>query len=71
VRIAKPILSITTPIGVVWGLLEAYRIHWWLALLMAAMLGVLGALMLMTVRRARAEMRAQCAPSPSLPQRGP
>ena len=69
-RIAKPILSVTTPLGVVWGLLEAYRFHWWLALLMAAMVSVLGAFMLMTVRRVRAESRAQPPATPSPERRG-
>jgi len=54
-RIAKPLLSVLTPIGVVWGLVEAWRFHWWLAVLMAVLLGVISLLMWMTVRRIRAE----------------
>jgi uncharacterized membrane protein len=57
-RIAKPILLVATPIGVALGLVEAWRFHWWLALLMAAMLTVVGSLVWMTVRRIRAESRA-------------
>ncbi|HEX7417669.1 MAG TPA: hypothetical protein VF315_06415 [Steroidobacteraceae bacterium] len=48
----------TTPLGVVWGVIEAYRFHWWLAVLMAAMVSVLGAFMLMTVLCIRAESQA-------------
>src|SRR5258708_2001144 len=31
-KIAKPLLSVSTPIGVGWGVVEAYRFHPWLAL---------------------------------------
>jgi hypothetical protein len=41
-RIAKPLLMISTPIGVAWGLLEAYRLAGGLVILMAAMIGLLG-----------------------------
>ena len=57
-RIAKPILLVSTPVGVAWGLYEAWRVGWWLAALMAAMLAVLGAFSVMTVRRILAERRA-------------
>ena len=40
-RIAKPILLVSTPIGVVWGLYEAYTIRWWLGLLMFGLVGVI------------------------------
>ena len=58
-RIAKPILLVSTPIGVVWGLYEAYTIRWWLGLLMLGLVGVIAAFTAMTVgriRRERAEM---------------
>jgi hypothetical protein len=42
-KIARPLLLVTTPIGIVAGLREAWRFHWWLALLMALLLAVLGA----------------------------
>jgi hypothetical protein len=42
VQIAKPILLITTPVGVGWALLEAWRFHWWLAVLMAVLVGIIG-----------------------------
>jgi hypothetical protein len=57
-RIAKPMLIVSTPIGVAWGLYEAWRVGWWLAALMVAMLTVLGAFSAMTVRRILAERRA-------------
>lgn len=56
-RIAKPILLVSTPLGVAWGLYEAWRVGWWLAALMAAMLTVLGAFSALTVRRILAERR--------------
>lgn len=55
-RIARPILLVTTPIGVIFGLREAWRLAGpKMALLMAAMLAVVGALVWWTVRRIRAE----------------
>ena len=40
-RIAKPLLLVSTPIGVAWGLLEAYRLAGGLVILMAAMVGTM------------------------------
>jgi DNA-binding transcriptional MocR family regulator len=40
-KIAKPLLLVSTPLGVAWGLLEAYRLAGGLAILMAAMIGAL------------------------------
>ncbi|MFM7066800.1 MAG: hypothetical protein ACKO0U_08240 [Gammaproteobacteria bacterium] len=57
-RIAKPILLASTPLGVAWALVEAWRFHWWLAVLMAVLVGVIGAFTWMTVRRIRAERQA-------------
>jgi hypothetical protein len=54
-RIAKPILSVTTPVGVAWGLVEAWRVGPWLAALMAALIAVVGSLVYMTWRRIRQE----------------
>jgi predicted MFS family arabinose efflux permease len=54
-RIAKPILLVATPIGVILGLREAWRFHWWLAVLMAVLVGVISLFMWMTVKRVRAE----------------
>jgi len=56
VRIAKPILLVSTPIGVVFGLREAWRLAGpGMALLMAAMLAVVGGFVWWTVRTIRAE----------------
>ena len=54
-RIAKPILLVITPVGVIWGLIEAGRFHWWLAVLMGALLTVISLFMWITVKRIRAE----------------
>jgi membrane protein implicated in regulation of membrane protease activity len=55
-RIAGPILLVTTPIGVIFGLREAWRLAGpKMALLMAAMLAVVSLLVWWTVRRIRAE----------------
>lgn len=55
-RIARPILLVSTPIGVVFGLREAWRLAGpGMAVLMAAMLGVIAALFWMTVRTIRKE----------------
>jgi hypothetical protein len=42
-RIAKPLLLVSTPIGVVWGLFEAYRLAGGLVILMAALVGTMSA----------------------------
>ena len=54
-RTAKPLLIVMTPIGVAWGLIEAARFHWWLAVLMAALLTVISLFVWSVVRRIRAE----------------
>ncbi|MBC8027916.1 MAG: hypothetical protein H7Y89_18145 [Steroidobacteraceae bacterium] len=54
-RIAKPLLLIITPVGVAWGLVEAARFHWWLAVLMAVLLTVISLFMGSVVRRIRQE----------------
>lgn len=59
-RIAKPILLTTTPLGVLWGLVEAFRFHWWLGLLMAALVGVIAAFSALTVQRIRRDARSGC-----------
>jgi hypothetical protein len=56
VRIARPILLVSTPVGVVFGLREAWRLAGpGMALLMAAMLAVVSAFIWMTVRTIRRE----------------
>lgn len=58
-RIARPLLLVTTPIGVALGLREAWRLAGpGMAVLMAAMLLVVSALVWMTVRRIRREHAA-------------
>jgi len=57
VKIAKPLLLVTTPLGVAIGLREAWRFHWWLALLMAALIGVIAAFLALTLGRIRRERR--------------
>jgi hypothetical protein len=42
-RIAKPILLVSTPLGIVTGLIEAYRMVGGLVIVMFAMMSVLGA----------------------------
>jgi hypothetical protein len=54
-RIAKPMLLVSTPVGVGWGLVEAARFHAWLAALMALLISVVGAFLWMTVSRIRRE----------------
>ena len=56
-RIAKPLLTVTTPVGVVWGLYEAWRVGPWLAALMALLVSVIGGFTFMTWRTIRAEAR--------------
>ena len=56
-RIAKPILAVTTPLGVAIGLYQAWQFGPHLAVLMAIMMGVLGTLVWFTVRRIRAEQK--------------
>lgn len=58
-RIAKPILLVSTPLGVAFGLREAWRLAGpRMTLLMAAMLAVVGAFVWWTVRRIRSEAGA-------------
>jgi len=54
-KIAKPLLLVMTPIGVGWGLVEAWRFHWWLAVLMAFLVGIIGLFTWLTMRRIRAD----------------
>ncbi|MFL6576623.1 MAG: hypothetical protein ACJ8MR_08400 [Povalibacter sp.] len=57
-RIAKPILLVTTPIGLAWGLYEAHQLAGGLVFLMAALIGVITVAMIsvvLTIRRERRE----------------
>lgn len=68
-KIAKPLLLITTPIGLALGLYEGYRLAGGLVFLMAAMMGVIAVAMgsvVLTIRREReAERRRNDEPPPS------
>ena len=55
-RIAKPLLLVTTPIGVAWGIYEGYHLAGGLVILMIAMvllITVAMATIVVTVRRER------------------
>ncbi len=58
-RIAKPLLLITTPVGVAWGLYEAWRLAGGLVFLMAAMLTVISVAIGSVVLTVRKERRAE------------
>ena len=63
-RIGKPLLLITTPIGVLGGLYEAHRLAGGLVFLMVAMLGVISAAIgsvVFTIRREKAAEVAAAA----------
>ena len=60
-RIAKPILLVSTPVGVALGLFEAYRLAGGLVFLMVAMLGVVTAAAGTVVSTVRREQRAELA----------
>ncbi len=55
-KIAKPLLLVSTPLGMVTGLIEAYRMVGGLALLMFAMMALMTVAMagvILTIRRER------------------
>ncbi|HWK75533.1 MAG TPA: hypothetical protein VNQ81_14745 [Povalibacter sp.] len=57
-KIAKPLLLVTTPIGLALGLYEAHRLAGGLVFLMAALIAVIGVAMasvVLTIRRERRE----------------
>lgn len=61
-KIAKPLLLISTPIGVAGGLHEAWRLAGGLVFLMLAMLLVVSAavgMLVLTIRREQREQRAR------------
>jgi hypothetical protein len=55
VRIAKPLLLVTTPLGLLIGLEEAYRLAGGLVVLLAALIGMFGIAILGVVRVVRRE----------------
>ena len=67
-KIAKPLLLVSTPVGVVWGLLEAYRLAGGLVILMAAMVGMLAAAAGTVVAAIRRERASERLAHPSQPK---
>jgi flagellar basal body-associated protein FliL len=60
-RIAKPLLLITTPIGLIGGVHEAFRLAGGLAFIMIALILVVGAavgMLVLTIRKEEAAARA-------------
>jgi hypothetical protein len=66
-NIAKPLLLVSTPLGVAWGLLEAYRLAGGLVILMAAMIGTLAAAAGTVVAAIRREKAAEVRARSSVP----
>lgn len=65
-RIAKPLLLVSTPIGVVMGVYEAFRLAGGLAFLMIALLLMISAafgMLVMTIRKEEAQLREAAAKS--------
>lgn len=58
-RIAKPMLIVSTPIGVAGGLYEAWRLAGGLVFLMAALVALIGAAMGSLIYVARRERHAE------------
>jgi hypothetical protein len=58
-RIAKPMLIVSTPIGVAGGLHEAWRLAGGLVFLMAVMVAFIGAALGSIIYVARRELRAE------------
>jgi hypothetical protein len=56
-RIAKPLLLVSTPVGMVTGLIEAHRLVGGLAIVMFGMMAVLGAAAATVVLAIRKEKR--------------
>ncbi len=54
-RLAKPMLLTLTPLGVLWALVEAAQFHWWLAVLMGALIGVISIFTVITLRRIKSD----------------
>ena len=68
-RIAKPLLLITTPIGVAGGVYEAFRLAGGLAFIMVALLLMISAaigMLVMTIRKEEAQRRDAEARSASI-----
>jgi hypothetical protein len=59
VKIAKPLLLVTTPVGLAWGLYEGYRLAGGLVFLMAALVAVIAVAMGSVILTIRKERRAE------------
>jgi hypothetical protein len=70
-RIAKPLLLVSTPIGVAGGLYEAFRLAGGLAFIMVALIAVIGTAMAMLVATIRRERRDELAREEPLPASDP
>ena len=60
-KIAKPMLLVSTPLGIAFGLFEGYRLAGGLVVLMAAMIGVIAVAAGSVVGTVRREQRAERA----------
>ena len=60
-RIAKPLLLVSTPLGVGFGIYEAFRLAGGLAFLMIALVTVIGVAMGTVVATVRREKREEAA----------
>ncbi|MES1195848.1 MAG: hypothetical protein ABUL58_02785 [Steroidobacter sp.] len=58
-RIAKPLLLVSTPAGVIWGLVVAYQMKPWLGWLMLCLVTIIGIFIGYTVAVIRREQRNQ------------
>jgi hypothetical protein len=70
-KIAKPLLLVSTPLGIITGLIEAYRMVGGLAILMFAMMGMLGvaaASVVFTIRKEATHASLGC-PARDIPDR--
>lgn len=66
-RIAKPLLLVTTPIGLAFGLYEGWRLAGGLVLIMAALIAVIAVAMgsvVLTIRRERRQERERAQRAP-------
>lgn len=66
-RIAKPLLLVSTPIGLAFGLYEGWRLAGGLVVIMAMMIALVGAAMLGVVLTVRREQRADAAAKATSP----
>jgi len=58
-KIAKPLLLVTTPIGVVEGIYECYKLAGGLVFIMVAMVGVMSVALATIIATVRRERRAE------------